>query len=160
MDDHGDWGEFLVGGPYNNRYTFEIRAEFEYIDSGYPIDCYSVDASGLGSSISVDKTDAKVGETVSILVDRKPGTVFDSAPYAFFNTNESYPYSGGYSIPLTKESDSLYTFVVPEDITRYIKQTDQTIYVRAEFALGEYAVTVDSVSDPEGTGNTDRKSVV
>ena len=154
VDDYGDWGEFLVGGPYNNRYTFEIRAEFEYIDSGYPIDCYSVDASGLGSSISVDKTDAKVGETVSILVDRKPGTVFDSAPYAFFNTNESYPYSGGYSIPLTKESDSLYTFVVPEDITRYIKQTDQTIYVRAEFALGEYAVTVDSVSDPEGTGNT------
>ena len=154
VDDYGDWGEFLVGGPYNNRYTFEIRAEFEYIDSGYPIDCYSVDASGLGSSISVDKTDAKVGETVSILVDRKPGTVFDSAPYAFFNTNESYPYSGGYSIPLTKESDSLYTFMVPEDITRYIKQTDQTIYVRAEFALGEYAVTVDSVSDPEGTGNT------
>ena len=154
VDDHGDWGEFLVGGPYNNRYTFEIRAEFEFIDSGYPIDCYSVDASGLGSSISADKTDAKVGETVSILVDRKPGTVFDSAPYAFFNTNESYPYSGGYSIPLTKESDSLYTFVVPEDITRYIKETDQTIYVRAEFALGEYAVTVDSVSDPEGTGNT------
>ena len=39
VDDYGDWGEFLVGGPYNNRYTFEIRAEFEYIDSGYPIDC-------------------------------------------------------------------------------------------------------------------------
>ncbi len=164
VDDHGDWAEFVVGGPYNNRYTFVIRAEFEYTGGGYPIDCYSVDATGLGSSISVDRETAKVGDTVTITVDRKPGTALDEYrtysgqmkpyPYACFYCNEDYTIPGGYYIPLTKESDSVYTFVVPEDIERYIKEDDQKIYVYAEFKEAEFFVTVDEVSDPEETGNT------
>ena len=164
VDDHGDFAEFVVGGPYNNRYTFVIRAEFAYTGGGYPIDCYSVDATGLGSSISVDMDTAKVGDTVTITVDRKPGTALDEYvtytgalkpyPYACFYCNEDYTIPGGYYIPLTKESDSVYTFEVPEDIERYIKADDQKIYVRAVFKEAAYSVTVDQVSDPEETGNT------
>ena len=164
VDDYGDFAEFIVGGPYNSRYTFVIRAEFAYTGGGYPIDCDSVDATGLGSSISVDLTTAKVGDTVTITVDRRPGTALDEYrtysglmkpyPYACFYCNEDYTIPGGYFIPLTKVSDSVYTFEVPEDIERYIKEDDQKIYVRAEFKAAEYFVTVDEVSDPENTGNT------
>ncbi|MBQ3900514.1 MAG: hypothetical protein II736_02205, partial [Clostridia bacterium] len=165
-----DWQEYGYNYYYYKvenfdvTYYFEIKAVFEYTGEGYPVECSSIDLTDSGSSISVDKTTASGGETITITVDRKPGTVLgkyypyagsDGKQYPRIRYEQNDDYFGGYvDLNWVKVDENTYTVTLPDRLSEYIESTNKKIYVYAEFEHGENTITVDPYEDPDGTGNT------
>ena len=163
FEDMEDHFRYVVPG-YNTRYKFIVKAVFEYTGEGYPVECSSIDLTDSGSSISVDKTTASGGETITITVDRKPGTVLgkyypyagsDGKQYPRIRYEQNDDYFGGYvDLNWVKVDENTYTVTLPDRLSEYIEPTNKKIYVYAEFEHGENTITVDPYDDPDGTGNT------